>query len=93
MQLFVWRWKGDSKLRTFAMRGLIMGTIPSASISSVAVHETASLDDHEERYPVAFEALSKKTYVDNTFVTGPNHEKVRSDIAEIELVAQKGGFF
>ena len=70
-----------------------MGTIPSAAISSVAIHETARLDDHEEKYPAAFVALSEQTYVDNTFVTGPNHQKVRADIAEIEIVAQKGGFF
>ena len=93
MQLFVWRWSGESELRYFAMTRLVMGNKPSGPISCVAVHETARLSNYEEKYPVALEALCKNTYVDNTFVTGPNLTKVKEDIAEIELVAGKGGFF
>ena len=93
MQLFVWRWKGEDKIRYFAMTRLVMGNKPSGPISSVAVNETACLFDFEQLYPAAYDALANKSYVDNTFIVGPTVEKVRADIEETEFVAGKGGFF
>ena len=57
------------------------------------MNETASLFDFEQRYPAVHDALSNKSYVDNTFIIGPNIEKVRADIKETEFVASKGGTF
>ena len=37
MQLFVWRWKGQTELSTFAMTRCVMGNKPSTSISCMAV--------------------------------------------------------
>ena len=92
MQLFVWRWKGEEKIRTYAMVRLVMGSKPSVPISGVAMSETGKLKDFEQRYPVAYEALTFKAYVDNIFHTGPSIEQVKKDIDEIEFVAAKGGF-
>ena len=93
MQLFVWRWKGEEQIQHFAMTRLVMGNKPSDPISSVAVNEKASMFDFEERYPAAHDALSNKSYVDNTSIIGPNIEKFRADIKETEFVASKGGTF
>ena len=93
MQIFIWRWKGEEKLRYFAMTRLVMGTCPSTSISGVAVNETANLEDYNERYPAAYNALAHNSYVDNTMIMGPSLEKVKADIKETEFVAAKGGFF
>ena len=93
MQLFIWRWSGESELRHYAMTRLVMGNRPSGPISCVAVHETARLGNHENQFPAAFEALSNNTYVDNTFITGPDLNKVKQDISEVELVAGTGGFY
>ena len=93
MQLFVWCWKGEEKIRTFAMTRLVMGNKPSGPIACVAVNETAKLYNYEVEYPAAHEALTNNSYVDNTFITGPDITKVKADIAETEFVAGKGGFF
>ena len=37
MQLFLWKWKGESEVKTYAMTRIIMGTMPSPSISIVAM--------------------------------------------------------
>ena len=92
MQLFIWRWKGEEKIRTYSMVRLVMGNKPSVPISGVAMSETAKLEDFEQRYPIAYQALTNKAYVDNIFHTGPTLEKVLSDIEEIEFVASRGGF-
>ena len=93
MQLFVWQWKDTDKLRYYVMNRLVMGNKPSGPISCVAINETANLFDFEQRYPAAHDALTNNSYVDNTFVMGPNLESVKSKICETELVAAKGGFF
>ena len=92
MQLFIWRWKGEEKIRSYSMVRLVMGNKPSVPISGVAMSETAKLEDFEQRYPIAYQALTNKAYVDNIFHTGPTLEKVLSDIEEIEFVASRGGF-
>ena len=43
MQLFVWKFKGEDKLRTFCMTRLVMGNKPSTNISIVAVQESTDL--------------------------------------------------
>ena len=93
LQLFLWCWKGEEQIQHFAMTRLVMGNKPSGPFPSVAVNETASLFDFEEKYPAAHDALSNKSYVDNTFIIGPTIEKVRADINKTEFVASKGGFF
>ena len=92
MQLFVWRWKGEEIIRIYSMVRLVMGNKPSVPISGVAMAETGKLYDFEQKYPIAFEALTNKAYVDNIFHTSPTLEKLKADIAEIELVASAGGF-
>ena len=49
MKLFVWRWKGEEKIRTYSMVRLVMGNKPSVPISGVAMSETAKLEDFERR--------------------------------------------
>ena len=70
-----------------------MGSKPSVPISGVAMAETGKLEDFEQRYPVAYEALTNKAYVDNIFHTAPSYDKVKADIDEIEFVAARGGFY
>ena len=92
MQLFVWQFKDDRKLRTFAMTRLVMGNKPSSNISIVALKETAKLNDFENKYPVAYQALMFDSYVDNVFLTAPNINTLVQGIEEIETVSTKGGF-
>ena len=74
------------------MTRLVMGNIGSPSLSLVAVHETAELDDNRSKYPVAHEALTKNSYVDNVCLNAPNMEKIKEDINEVETVSAMGGF-
>ena len=92
MQLFVWKFAGDTRLKTFAMTRIIMGHKPSSNISVIALKETALLGDNKDRYPDAYVALHDDSYVDNTFVGAENHEKIKAKIEEIELVAGQAGF-
>ena len=48
MQLFIWKFKGEEKLRTFSMTRLVMENKPSTNISIVAVHK---LEDFKESEP------------------------------------------
>ena len=70
-----------------------MGNKPSASLSGVALSETANLDDFRTTYPAAYKALTDDAYVDNVFMTAENHAQLRSKIDETQLVAARGGFF
>ena len=92
MQLFIWQFKGEEKMKTYAMTRLVMGNKPSTNISIVAVKETAQLEDFKTRYPVAYQALMYDSYVDNVFLTAPDIETLVQGIAEIEQVSAKGGF-
>ena len=93
MQIFMWQFQGECNIRYFKMERLVMGNKPSASLSGVALSETARLGDFSKKYPAALKALTTDAYVDNVFVTAPNHETLREKIKEIEMVASKGGFF
>ena len=92
VQLFVWQFKGEDKLKTFAMTRLVMGNKPSSNISIVAVKETAVLEDYQEKYPVAYQALTYDSYVDNVFLTAPDLTTLSAGIKEIEMVSAEGGF-
>ena len=93
MQLFIWRFEGEEKIRTFAMTRLVMGNKPSANISQIALKETANLEGNDIKCPEAAKALKEDSYVDNTFVNADNHESIKETIADINDVAAKGGFF
>ena len=93
MQIFMWKFEGEEEIRYFKMERLVMGNKPSASLSGVALSETALLEDFAKRYPAALKALTTDAYVDNVFLTAPTHEVLRSKIKEIELVASRGGFY
>ena len=69
-----------------------MGNKPSTSISGVAMRETSLLEDFAIRYPVAYQALNRDSYVDNTNCGADNLEQLRKNIQEIEYVASRGGF-
>ena len=92
MQLFVWKFKGEDKLRTFCMTRLVMGNKPSTNISIVAVEESTELEGFQESEPEACEVLMKDIYVDNVFVTGPDLETLLRIIKGVEKVAAAGGF-
>ena len=83
MQLFLWQFPGDDRIRTFCMCGLVMGNKPSPNLSIVALNKTVTMDGNEEKYPAAFETITKNCYVDNAFRTGPNTDKLIEDIKEI----------
>ena len=53
MQLFMWKFSGDDRLRTFCMTRLVMGNKPSPALSIVAMRETAELGDNAAKYPAA----------------------------------------
>ena len=92
MQLFVWKFDGEEKIRTFSMTRLVMGNKPSANLSIIAVRKTAELENFSEQYPIAFKAIVEDSYVDNVFITAPDIDKLSFGIEEIEFVGKKGGF-
>ena len=92
MQLFVWKFDGEEKVRTFCMTRLVMGNKPSANLSIIAVRKTAELENFPVQYPVAYKALIHDSYVDNIFLTASNIDELKHGIEEIELVGKKGGF-
>ena len=65
------------------MSRLVMGNIPSTNISVVAVKETAKMEDFPAKYPIAFQALTEDSYMDNTFLTAPDHEKINAAVRYI----------
>ena len=89
MQLWLWKFAGDDKLRIFAMKCLVMGNRPSANVSQIALKETAHL---ENKFPAAKTALSSNAYVDNVFVGADNHNIVNDKITEVETVTGQTGF-
>ena len=91
-QLFLWQFKGEDTVKIFCMTRLVMGNKPSGNISIVAVKETAKMNDFEKRYPIAYQALTFDSYVDNVFLTAPDAATLLSGIKEIEMVAKQGGF-
>ena len=91
-QLFIWKFKGDDKIKTFTMTRLPMGNSPSTNISITAVKETTKLEDFKTRYLMAHHALNENSYVDNVFHGVNAMEKLTDSIKEIRLVAAKGGF-
>ena len=92
-QLWIWRFAGESKIRTFSMGRLIMGHKSSTNYSTIAVHETAKLFDFQFRYPVAFKALVEDTYVDNVLIAKDSLEEIKNGIKDIEYVAGHGNMF
>ena len=74
MQLFIWKFKNSSKLRTSCMTGLVMGNKPSTNISIVAMRLNTSRGENKVQYPIAHEALTLNSYVDNTFCGADNDE-------------------
>ena len=93
MQIFMWRFNDEKQIRYFKMERLVMGNKPSASLSGVALSETAKLGDFAIKFPSAHKALTTDAYVDNVFVTAENHVLLKAKIKEIELVAEQGGFY
>ena len=93
MQIFMWKFLGEQDVRYFKMERLVMGNKPSASLSGVALGETARLGEYQTKFPAAFKALTSDAYVDNIFVTAPDHTSLNNKIAEIEYVAANGGFY
>ena len=92
-QLWVWKFAGEEKIRTFAMGRLIMGNKSSTNYSTIAVQETAKLLDFKTRFPVAYNALVKDTYVDNVLLTCDTTEELAKGIEDIEFVAGHGNMF
>ena len=92
-QLWCHSFEGNDNIETYCMTRLVMGNKPSTSISGVAVRETAKLEDFSSRYPIAQQALNRDTYVDNTNTGADTHDQLYKNIAEIEFVANKGGFY
>ena len=72
MQLFIWQFKGEDRLKTFAMTRLVMGNKPSSNILIVTVKEVAQLEDSRLKFPVAYQALMFDSYVNNVFLTAPD---------------------
>ena len=93
MQLFLWQFPGEDKIKTFCMTRLVMGNKPSGNLSLIALRETAELNNNKEKYPEAYQAIKNDSYVDNLFVTADNVENLKAKIKEIEKVSAMGGFF
>ena len=84
MQLFLWQFPGDEKIRTFCMTRLVMGNTGSPSLSILAIQETAELGNNQSTYPVAYDTLKKNSYVDNVCRVAPNVDTIKNYIKEIE---------
>ena len=74
------------------MTRLVMGNKPSSNCSGVALRETAFLEDNDQKYPRAARALTRDSYVDNTFVTSDSIPNIQAVIGEVEHVAGVAGF-
>ena len=93
MQLFIWKFSGEEKIRTFRMTRLVMGCKPSSNLSIIALKETAFINDNHETHPDAAKALVDDSYVDNTFIAKDTHKELFKVIAETEEMAKVAGFF
>ena len=71
----------------------LVGNIVSTNLSIVAMKRTAELRDNCDKYPLAYDTISRKTYVDNILINTPNYKQLRKDIKEIEKVSAIGGFY
>ena len=70
-----------------------MGNKISYNFSIIAVNDTAELQDFSTKFPDAYEASTKNTYIDNVLVVKPTVEEIKKTIEPIELVSAQGGFF
>ena len=93
MQMFLWQFPGEERIKLFCMTRLVMGNKPSGTLSLVALKETAGLNDNQEKCPIAYQTIKNDSYVDNLFITAPNIEVLRSGIKEVEEVSAVGGFY
>ena len=93
MQLFMCKFDGEDKIKTFCMTRLVMGNKPSSNFSQIALKETTKLEDFHVRFPVACKALNENGYVDNILITAPSKKILDDKIKEVEFVAGKGGFY
>ena len=93
MQLFLWKFPDDDKIRTFCMTRLVMGNKPSGALSMVAMRETAELGDNAIKYPAAYETITRDAYVDNVFRTAPDLATLKADIDKVERVSAQGCFY
>ena len=93
MQLFLWKFPEEDRLKTYCMNRLVMGNKPSSNLSIIAMHQTANLEDNARKFPAAFQAIMKDGYVDNIFTVGSSLEEVKESICQIETVAAMGGFY
>lgn len=89
-QLFLLQFPEDKQVRTFSMTHLVMGNIASTNLSILAMRKTAELGNNPTKYPVTYDTITRRTYVDNVLIDTSNHHKLGKDIAEIELVSEKG---
>ena len=69
MQLFLWQFPGDDKVRTFQMCCIVISNRPSTSL---ALLETVKVEDNANRYPTSRETILENTYVYNTFKIAPD---------------------
>ena len=93
MQLFLWQFPGETRIKIFCMTRLVMGNKPSGTLSLVALKETAEMNDNRDRFPTAYQTIKYDSYVDNLFITAPDMKTLRSGIKEIEDVSAMGGFY
>ena len=75
------------------MTRLVMGNKPSANYSIIAVKETAKLGNSQFDFPIAYQALTEDSYVDNVFLVASDHHEIAKGITEVDQVAKGGGFF
>ena len=54
--------------------------------------DVSSQELNDEKFPDAAKALTQNSYVDITFDTAPNHDKVEEKIKQVETVSGAGGF-
>ena len=85
MQLYIWKFTGEDKIRVFAMTRLVMGNKPSANCAQIALRETAFIE--EEPPAAAVTALTEDSYVDNTFTVAPDNVTIEK--TEMALQGEK----
>ena len=78
----------EEQIRSFRTTRPVIGNKPLANCSQIALRETY-INHNDERFPDAAKALTRDSYVDNTFVTAPSHDKVERKIEHVKTVATK----
>ena len=87
---FLWRDMEDRTPDVYAMTSVSFGDRPAAAIAAVALKKTA--ESAQDEYPVASQAITRNTYVDDVLGSCADTKEAEILTKQIDGILETGGF-